>query len=86
MNSNEKLQQILTTVLQIEPAGIHDGLSSEDVDTWDSLNHIALMGALEQEFDVRIDVERVEDSRSVAALKAILGDLGISFNDEHRGD
>jgi len=82
VSSNEKLQNILATILQLAPDAIRDDLTSEDVDTWDSLNHIALMGALEQEFDVRIDIDRVEDSHSVSALKAILTDLGISFADD----
>lgn len=82
MSNNEKLQNILATILQIGPDTIRDDLTAEDVDTWDSLNHIALMGALEQEFNVQIDIERVEDSQSVGALKAILTDLGISFADD----
>ncbi len=82
MSSNEKLQNILATILQIGPDSIRDDLTAEDVDTWDSLNHIALMGALEQEFNVQIDIERVEDSQSVGALKAILTDLGITFADD----
>jgi len=82
VSNNEKLQNILATILQIGPDTIRDDLTAEDVDTWDSLNHIALMGALEQEFNVQIDIERVEDSQSVGALKAILTDLGISFADD----
>ncbi len=82
MSNNEKLQNILATILQIGPDTIRDDLTAEDVDTWDSLNHIALMGALEQEFNVQIDIERVEDSQSVGALKAILTGLGISFADD----
>lgn len=80
MTNAERFENILVTVLQIPPAEITDGLSSDDVDTWDSLNHIALMGALEQEFNISIDVTRLEETHSIGSLKSLLAEQGVSFN------
>ena len=80
MTNSERLNSIVTLILMLPDDANVDWLSSETVDTWDSLNHINLIGAIEQEFDVTIDTRQVEHSRSVPTLKAILAEHGVEFD------
>lgn len=72
-----KFNTILSTVLGIPESQINDALSSDSVDTWDSLNHINLIGALEQEFGVTLPAENLGDAMSVLRLKELLAAHGV---------
>ncbi len=74
-----KFITILTSVLGIPDSQVTDELSSESVDTWDSLNHINLIGALEQEFNVTLPAENLGDAMSVAKLKELLANHGVQI-------
>jgi len=44
----------------------------EDVDEWDSLNHIRLLTAIESEFDFQFDLDEIEDISTVATIADIV--------------
>ncbi|MCB9857919.1 MAG: acyl carrier protein [Phycisphaerales bacterium] len=79
MKNEERLKAIVSGVLGVGEADIHDSLSSTDVDTWDSLNHINLMTAVEEEFGVRFPTEAMDRLKSVGLIKRDLSSLGIDF-------
>ena len=72
-----KFNAILASVLGISESQVTDALSSENVDTWDSLNHINVIGALEQEFGVTLPAENLGDAMSVPLLKKLLAEHGV---------
>ncbi|HPF38405.1 MAG TPA: acyl carrier protein [Phycisphaerae bacterium] len=80
MTNDEKLKSIVSAILGVSVTDVHDALSSTDADTWDSLNHINLVTAVEEEFGVRFPTERMDQMKSVALIKAELGALGIQFD------
>ena len=43
-----------------------------DIDDWDSVGHLNLMLALEDTFDIRLDVDDIAQLDSVAAILAYL--------------
>jgi acyl carrier protein len=47
---NDKLVEIVAELLDLEPALVKEELTPEDVELWDSLNHLRLMTAVEEEF------------------------------------
>jgi len=77
MDEKQKFRSIVSAVLQIKEDQVTDELSPEQVDTWDSLNHINLIGALEQEFGITLATENLEQSQSIPSLKALLAEHGI---------
>ncbi len=79
MDNGQKFRSIVAAILQIEEEDVNDKLSPDRVDTWDSLNHINLLGALEQEFGTTFEAENIEKSRSIPALKELLARHGVSF-------
>jgi len=77
MYVQEKVIQVLVNILQVSPDKISTKTTSDDIEKWDSLNHINMIQALEQEFGVRYDEEQVVSMLGVGAIidatKGILG-------------
>jgi acyl carrier protein len=75
----EKFRSAVAATLGLAPEEVNDQLSSETLDTWDSLNHINLISALEQEFGVMLPTEGLVATQSVAGLKAMLAEHGVAL-------
>lgn len=57
----ERVLSIVSNIMNWPLKKIHEDSSPEDIDTWDSLNQINLVLALEEEFGVKFtDVQIVE--------------------------
>lgn len=78
MDGSVKFRTVLSAILGIAPERVTDDLSAEAVDTWDSLNHINIIGALEQEFGVSLPADHLGNSMSVARLKGLLAQHGVT--------
>ncbi|MBN2559850.1 MAG: acyl carrier protein [Phycisphaerae bacterium] len=77
MEDSQKFRSIVSTILDVPEGQVTDDLSPETVDTWDSLNHINLISALEQEFGVTLSADSLPDSMSIPHLKALLAQHGV---------
>lgn len=60
----------------------HTGLltlatSQDDVSRWDSLQHIALVRAIETTFDIDLSLDEMMEMRTVGDIEAILQRRGI---------
>jgi len=70
MNQTEiihKLQPVFNTVFTDEVA-VTPQLTANDVPEWDSLTHVSLVLAIEQQFGIRFRVGEVELTRNVGEL------------------
>lgn len=73
----QQIKEVMAAIFSIEPVDIGPDSSLETVEQWDSLQHVNLMMALEQEFDIRIDVEdAVEMTSFLAVCKTLARYLG----------
>jgi len=55
------------------------GLKYQDVELWDSVGHMTLVAALEDEFDIMIDTDDIIDLSSYEKGKEILAKYGVEF-------
>ncbi len=79
MDNGSKFRAIVSSILGVPEDRITDDLSPDTVDTWDSLNHINLISALEQEFNLTLPAENMGDSMSLPGLRALLAEHGVSI-------
>jgi acyl carrier protein len=77
LSGEGRLQRTLASVLGIDALGISDELSSESMASWDSLNHLNLVMALEQEFGIALSADEALAMRSVGRIRAVLAGHGI---------
>jgi acyl carrier protein len=68
----DRLQRILADIFHIPVEQITLMSSPETIENWDSLNHLNLVLAIEQEFSVQIMPEEIEQLLSVEHIMALL--------------
>ena len=57
--NEEKLKEIIADTFDIDEDEITNELTSDSVERWDSLNHLRLVTALEDEFEIKLTMEEV---------------------------
>ena len=73
------LRDILADVLEIAPEQITPDLTSEKVENWDSFRHLQVILALEGEYGVQFDPQRVPELTSVALIQQELEKKGAAL-------
>ncbi len=72
----EQIYQRLTNVFREffddDEIEIDAETTADDIDDWDSLNHITLMAAVENEFGIRLSMGEVSGLDNVGALAEII--------------
>ncbi len=73
----DKIREIMSRLFRISAGDIDESASMDTIESWDSLEHISLILALEETFDVRFFTEEVVHMTSytdiVAALERHVG-------------
>lgn len=71
MKPNVVLEQVKDTaadVLGVPAASLTGASSPESVESWDSVQHLSLVMALEQRFNVSFDPDEIEKMRSIQSM------------------
>ena len=68
----ETLNGVFQDVFDDESIVVNDDTTSEDVDDWDSLEHINLIAAVEQEFGVKFNMGQVVSMKNVGEMVDII--------------
>ena len=64
------LRQVVAETLQLPVDEIDDSCSQETIEAWKSLNHLALMSAVEDTFDISFSMEEMAISRAASRKAA----------------
>lgn len=75
MLNEETLKQVMATLLNVDAAAIGPDASMDTIASWDSLRHMNLVLALEEEFKVAIPDEDAGNITSYKLIKLVLEDL-----------
>tara|TARA_Y100000310_G_C20078507_1_gene532697 strand:+ start:291 stop:542 length:252 start_codon:yes stop_codon:yes gene_type:complete len=73
----EKLKKLVSRVLEISEEDIHDNLSPEDVESWDSFNGLMLVSELESNFGIRFTPEEVMSVKNFGDIRYFLKKHGV---------
>jgi acyl carrier protein len=69
----EKIKELFAAVLEIQVEKIVDLSTPGTIENWDSLNHLNLIAAFEQEFSIDIEPEEIpEMMKNFKAFKLII--------------
>ena len=74
MSEMDRVKKIMAAVLSVDIETIGDDSSVDDMEAWDSLRHINLIIALEQEFGISLPDEEVASLTSVRLLTMAISD------------
>jgi acyl carrier protein len=73
---NPKLVEIVAELFDLEAAAVDAALTPEDVELWDSMNHLRLVSAVEEEFGIKLSMQEIESIRSLGILQALIEQRG----------
>jgi acyl carrier protein len=73
------LRDIIADILEISSDEVTPELNTETVESWDSFRHLQLILAVEGEYSVQFDPQRIPELTSVALLQAELEKKGAAL-------
>lgn len=74
-----KLKQVLADVFGVDASTIDDDASVDTIAKWDSLNHLNLVLALEEQFKVSLSEDQIVEMMNYPLVKAVLEENGVRF-------
>ncbi|MFD6070996.1 acyl carrier protein [Amycolatopsis lurida] len=70
-----KLREVFVEALDLDGDVDVENLKYRDIEAWDSVGHMALIAAIEDEFDVEFDTDQVIDMSSFKVAVDMVTDL-----------
>lgn len=67
-----KIKQIMAIVFDTTKENIPDDAEPLKIDQWDSLNHMQLIVALEEEFDIKFSDDELTELLNLSLITAII--------------
>ncbi|MBR6669726.1 MAG: acyl carrier protein [Ruminococcus sp.] len=75
-NIMTRLTEIFRDVFDDNSIVINENTTSNDIDEWDSIEHINLIGAVEEEFKLRFKMKEVSGMKNVGEMIDIICERG----------
>ena len=75
----QKLKEVLSRIFNVSLDAITEDASPDTIENWDSLRHMNLVLALEEEFDVEFTDDQVVEILSYKLIKIVLKEHGIEL-------
>ncbi len=79
MSNREKYDAAFIETFEITKDDLNDTLEYQSIMAWDSVGHMALMAALEDEFDIMMEMDDIVDFGSYATGLKTLEKYGVAF-------
>lgn len=79
MKNNEilpRLNEVFRDVFGDSSLNVNENTTSADIEDWDSLEHINLIAAVENEFGLRFKMREVSGMKNVGEMLAIIAERG----------
>lgn len=68
----ERLNEVFRDFFDDDSIEVDESTTAEDIEDWDSLNHITLIDAVESEFGVRFTMGEVSGMKNVGEMAEII--------------
>ena len=68
----DRIKNVMSAVFEIPVEQIQDKSSPDTIESWDSLKHMNMVVALEEEFEVEFTDDEILEMMNYALIKSIL--------------
>ncbi|MBP3481366.1 MAG: acyl carrier protein [Clostridia bacterium] len=68
----ERLNDVFADVFDDDTITVSEDTTAADIDGWDSLMHITLISAVEDEFDIKFDMKSVVAMKNVGDMADVI--------------
>ncbi len=69
---DDKLTQIFLDVFDLDAITLRDDMTAQEVEEWDSLNHVKLVVAIESGFGVKFSTREIAGWKNVGDMRRTL--------------
>ena len=80
MSTVEKYSEIFKTSLNVDADKVNENLKYNEIDEWDSIGHMTLMAALEEEYKISLETDDIVDFSSYKEGIKILKKYNIEIS------
>lgn len=71
-NIEERIKEVMSSVFNVDVNTLNEDSSQDTVEQWDSMKHLDLVVALEEEFGITIPIEEVGNLVNFKYIKLII--------------
>lgn len=71
---DDQVRRIVADVLAIDEGRVTQDLGPSTADNWDSMNHLRIVTAIEEEFGISFSMEEVQAIDTLGALQKLVAD------------
>ncbi len=68
----EKINEVFRDVFEDDDITVTDETTADDIEDWDSLEHINLVNAIEQEFGIKFTMGQIVSMKNVGEMADII--------------
>ena len=73
-NINERLNNVFQSVFDDDDITVDRDTTADDIEDWDSLEHIRLIAAVEREFGIKFTMKEVSAMKNVGEMIDIISE------------
>lgn len=77
IENENKLKELMATVFNVAPREITDRATPDSIENWDSVNHLNLVLAIEETFDIELTEDESVEILSFPLIKFVLQEHGV---------
>ncbi len=77
-----QLNELIASVINVPSSTLMPQSGPENLPDWDSLAHIGVVSAVEQTYQVQLTMPEILSIKTIADLRKILENRGVTFVDE----
>jgi acyl carrier protein len=74
VDAERRIKEVMAEVLEIDPGSIGEGFHREEAPSWDSLNHLRMVSALEEAFGIRFTMKEVGEMERFATIRRLVAE------------
>lgn len=67
-----RIREVMAEILEVEPAALDDGFARGDAPSWDSMNHLRLVSALEEAFGIQFTMKEVGEMERFDTVRRLV--------------
>ena len=73
---NQKLVEIFVDIYGLEPSEVSPELNIANVGSWNSLNNLRFVTAVEEEFGIELTAEQIQQMTTMPSIISVLTEKG----------
>ena len=78
MNIFDELRTLAADIFEVEPDELAEDSSPETVGSWDSVQHLSLILAIEEQYGIQLDPEEIGGAATLGELATIVEEAQVS--------